>query len=260
MMINFNGARFLPLAIDSVLRQSYRDFELVIQDDCSTDASWEICEYFAEADNRVKPSRNRENLGTPGNRAAALSSTQGKLVCHVDSDDMLYPWSLEVMSHYFSKDKDLSFAYSDCSLIDEEGNVAEYRRNNDFSSNLSNFGWRHFGMYRRDHALNVGGFNKELARPCEDGDLVMRLMESGEKHSEYPMFCISIGFTVHTKAHWPVIAQIALAKRHATTTGFGENTLKRDLHNSIQSTESSGPRFRRYKKRDADGMNELSLR
>lgn len=179
MMINYNGTRFIRQAIESVLNQSRRDYELIIQDDCSTDDSWEICESYQLIDSRIRIFRNEQRLGTAGNRAAAFSSASGELVCHLDSDDKLYPWSLEVMAQSFVETPQLAFAYSDCALIDADGNVAQYRRSDDFRADLSGFGWRHFGMYRRDAALGVGGYNTKLSRSCEDGDLVMKIADRG---------------------------------------------------------------------------------
>lgn len=179
IMINYNGSRFIEKAIESVCSQSDSEYELIIQDDASTDDSWDICKSYQLVNSRIKVFRNEARLGTPGNRAAAFSSASGELVCHLDSDDMLYPWSLEVMRQFFIETPKLAFAYSDCSLIDECGNIAQYRRNADFVSDLSGFGWRHLGMYRRDAAISVGGYNTKLSRPCEDGDLVMKIASRG---------------------------------------------------------------------------------
>ncbi|MDT8391495.1 MAG: glycosyltransferase family 2 protein [Lentisphaeria bacterium] len=85
----YNGADYLNVAIDSVLRQTYDDFELIIMDNCSTDESFEIARGFESQ--RVRVSRNRENLGMAGNWTRCLAAARGKYVKILPADDFLYP-------------------------------------------------------------------------------------------------------------------------------------------------------------------------
>ena len=66
-----NYADFLPEAIESVLNQTLTDFELIVVDDCSTDASFSIAEAYSARDGRVRAHRNAVNQGMIGNRACA---------------------------------------------------------------------------------------------------------------------------------------------------------------------------------------------
>ena len=63
----YNGADYLAEAIDSILKQSFEDFELLIQDNASTDATGEICRAYAASDARVRYVRNPQNVGAAGN-------------------------------------------------------------------------------------------------------------------------------------------------------------------------------------------------
>ena len=62
-MVTYNGEKFLREQLDSILRQIYTDFELIICDDCSTDGTWEILTEYAKKDSRIQIYQNESNLG-----------------------------------------------------------------------------------------------------------------------------------------------------------------------------------------------------
>lgn len=86
---SFNYGRFLGQAIESVLGQSFQDFEIIISDDCSTDDSFEIARRYAAQDNRITATQNARNLGMIGNRNAALLRARGEFVKTLHADDFL---------------------------------------------------------------------------------------------------------------------------------------------------------------------------
>jgi len=90
-----NAEEFISEAIESVLAQEFRDFELVICDDCSTDRTWEIIHGFA--DPRIRAVRNPRNIGEYPNRNQALALARGKYIIYIDGDDCLYPHGLGFM-------------------------------------------------------------------------------------------------------------------------------------------------------------------
>ena len=79
----YNGEDYLAEAIDSVLKQTFRDFELIVINDCSTDSTSEILEKFAQLDNRVKVHTNEVNLRLPSSLNKALSYAQGKYIARM---------------------------------------------------------------------------------------------------------------------------------------------------------------------------------
>lgn len=88
----------MATAIESVLAQTYRNFELIITDDCSRDSSLQIAQRY-QADRRVKVYRNERNLGDYANRNRAASLAKGKYLSYVDADDLIHPHCLETMVH-----------------------------------------------------------------------------------------------------------------------------------------------------------------
>jgi glycosyltransferase involved in cell wall biosynthesis len=85
----YNYADFLPEAIESVLRQTFDDYEIVIVDDCSTDGSLDVALEYAARDTRIVVKRNATNLGMVGNRNACLAAARGEYVKFLHADDLL---------------------------------------------------------------------------------------------------------------------------------------------------------------------------
>ena len=83
----YNVEDYLHVCINSVLRQSYQDFEIICIDDASTDSSLEILEYFAQKDSRVKILKNDSNKGQGYSRNKGLGMAKGKYISFLDGDD-----------------------------------------------------------------------------------------------------------------------------------------------------------------------------
>lgn len=87
----FNGGAFLAEAIESVLRQSHREFELLVVDDCSTDDSVAVIERYAATDSRIALHRNQRNLGLVDNWNRCLQLASGQWIKFLFQDDLLAP-------------------------------------------------------------------------------------------------------------------------------------------------------------------------
>lgn len=118
----FNYARFLPEAIKSVLGQSFRDFELIILDDCSTDDSFQIAQEYAARDHRIRALRNASNLGMVKNRNACLRMASGEYVKFVHADDFLCAAdALEKLTALLDSNPSVSLAASAMKFVDTGG-------------------------------------------------------------------------------------------------------------------------------------------
>ncbi len=91
----FNDATFLPAALDSLLNQSFKNFEFIISDDQSTDGSADICKDYALRDNRIKYIRQTENIGISANMKFLLNESVGKYFMWAANDDI---WSLDFIT------------------------------------------------------------------------------------------------------------------------------------------------------------------
>jgi glycosyltransferase involved in cell wall biosynthesis len=96
LMTSFNREKYIAEAIESVLASSYRNLELIIVDDCSSDNTVSIAKKYAESDARITVYLNDRNLGDYHNRNQAAGYANGKYIKYLDSDDLIYPESLSV--------------------------------------------------------------------------------------------------------------------------------------------------------------------
>ena len=112
LMTAYNRASFIASAIESVLAQTFADFELVVVDDCSTDGTPEVARRFEQRDPRVRVHVNEQNLGDYGNRNRAATLARAPLFKYHDSDDLMYPHCLDVMVSMMSSEPRASFGLS----------------------------------------------------------------------------------------------------------------------------------------------------
>lgn len=103
IMPSYNTARFIDKTIESVLKQTYKNWELLIVDDCSTDNTDEIVSKYD--DKRIIYLKNQKNSGAAVSRNKALKNAKGKWIAFLDSDDLWYPTKLEEQINYMKKNK-----------------------------------------------------------------------------------------------------------------------------------------------------------
>jgi len=117
----YNGERFLPQQLDSILQQTYRPLEIVASDDCSADATWTIlCDYARRYPRLVRCARNASNLGCTGNFAKAMSLCTGAFVALSDQDDLWHPGKIERLVAAIG---DADLVHSDARIVDENGEL-----------------------------------------------------------------------------------------------------------------------------------------
>jgi glycosyltransferase involved in cell wall biosynthesis len=103
LMTAFNREQYIQDAIESVLASTYKNFELIIVDDCSIDRTVAIARKYETLDPRVKVFENKVNLGDYPNRNKAAGYASGKYLKYVDGDDLIYPWGLEILVNSMEK-------------------------------------------------------------------------------------------------------------------------------------------------------------
>jgi len=116
LMTAYNREKYIQEAIESVLASSYKDFELVIVDDCSSDKTVEIAKRYEAKDIRVKVFVNEKNLGDYPNRNKAASYGRGKYLKYLDSDDVMRKDCLEKMVSQMELYPECAFGISSRSL------------------------------------------------------------------------------------------------------------------------------------------------
>jgi glycosyltransferase involved in cell wall biosynthesis len=117
----YNGQNYVAAAIESILAQTFTDFELVISDNASTDDTPDICESYAAKDSRVKFSRLSENLGAVQNFDRVYQLGHGQYFKWAAHDDLLAPRFLEKCVEALDADASAVLAYPRAHFIDEKG-------------------------------------------------------------------------------------------------------------------------------------------
>ena len=120
IMPAYNAAPFIEEAINSVISQTVKDWELLVIDDCSTDNTREIVEKIITYDSRVKLLANEKNMGAAGSRNRGLDLFRGQYVALLDSDDYWRPQMLEKMLAR-AAETGADIIYCSYELVDEKG-------------------------------------------------------------------------------------------------------------------------------------------
>ena len=117
---SYNSARFINECVNSVLEQTYTNWELIIIDDASDDNSRELISDIAERDNRIKFVFLTKNIGAAGARNIALEMSEGRYIAFLDSDDV---WKTEKLTTQidFMQFNDISFSFSSYQPMSENG-------------------------------------------------------------------------------------------------------------------------------------------
>ncbi len=147
----YNGAKYVAAAVESVLAQSFRDFELIISDNASTDDTESIGRAFAARDPRVAYRRNARNVGLTGNFNLLVPLARGRLFKWATADDVLRPGYLERCVEAVEADPTVILAYPRTDFVDADGAPLD----------LSDPGWHLVAddpAERLRYALEAGGF------------------------------------------------------------------------------------------------------
>ena len=193
MMTAHNAERWIAEAIESVLAQEFKNFELLIVDDGSTDRTAQIIHRY-RWDPRLKFFQNERQLGIAPSRNLILNIARGKYIAVCDADDLMRPALLQHLAGFLEDHRQVGWVYTSRLYINEEGRpmgvapaipmngIVEYRRNV----------IQHAGsMIRRKLMLDAGGYDPAMSC-CEDYDLALKISKhakilalSGESHYLY---------------------------------------------------------------------------
>lgn len=127
IMPMYNAQKYIQKTIESVQRQTYQNWEIIVMDDCSTDESQRIVQMMAAEDERIHYYCNGSNEGVAQTRNHAMDKASGRYLAFLDSDDLWGPEKLERQLQLLSE-KDCAFTYAGCDVIDENGNSIQKQR------------------------------------------------------------------------------------------------------------------------------------
>jgi glycosyltransferase involved in cell wall biosynthesis len=120
----YNAVAYVGEAVESILRQDFTDFELIVVDDHSTDGSWEAVQPYAR-DARVRLLRNPCNLSAATSCNIALALARGRYFAFLDADDMAQPWRLSRQLAYLEAHPDITVLGSDIEFFGQDSGVSQ---------------------------------------------------------------------------------------------------------------------------------------
>lgn len=213
----FNHSAFVGECIESVVAQTYQNIELIIIDDGSTDASYEIVErYIASCKARFHRFKviSRPNVGVSETLNEGLRWAEGKYFCGLASDDVIFPNKTGVLVDYLERNTEAVAVFGSVHLIDDNSNKIGKR----VACSVYNFEDIFLlraqlpapaGLIRLDALINTGGFDKNTK--VEDWDMWLKL--SLEENSAIAIVSdLLAGYRVHSSNTWKQLDAMHSAK------------------------------------------------
>lgn len=183
----YNGERYLKYSVDSILSQTFADYELIVVDDCSTDESFRIAAEYAKQDKRIRVIRNAVNQKLPESLNIGFRHADGEYFTWTSDDNMYLSMALEEMSEYLDTHTDVDMICTGMVLINAEAKyLGEHRKYSLKEMYLDNTVGASF-MYRRSVFTELGEYNTSLFG-VEDYEYWIRILSNG-KHIAYLPGC-----------------------------------------------------------------------
>lgn len=184
----YNGGKYLKDAISSILGQTYKNFELIIINDGSTDSSQNIIEAFYQTDQRIKIVTHDSNKGIGSSLNEGVSIATGKYIARMDSDDISLPSRLEAQVEYLENNIKCTALFTRVSLINETGKTIENWQpdiDNTTPEEIRNFMpiencCAHPTLMIKALTMKRFGYDERQV-PSEDYDLWLRLLSSDKE-------------------------------------------------------------------------------
>lgn len=219
-----NYAKFLSQAINSVIKQKFDDWELIVIDDGSTDNTRDILKAFENHPKIKIIYQERKGLAVTNNIALRLS--QGEYIMRLDADDYLDENALLVLSNILDTHHKVSLVYPDYYRMDEQGEIIDIERRKKIGEEVTLLDLPAHGactMIRKSCLIELGGYNETLS--CQDGyDLWIRFINRYKPYNvNTPLFYYRQHTRSLTQDKRKILMARYLAKRNFVKTKFGKN-------------------------------------
>lgn len=185
LMTAYNAEKYIALAIQSILDQTYKNFEFIIVEDCSKDNTWEIIKDYAEKDKRIIAIRNEVNLNAGGSSNKGLKMCKGKYIVRMDADDWSFPYRIEKQVDFMEKHEKLVCSGGSIILCNENLEEIGKRKypleHNAILKNILRFNPipHPASIWRTDEIQKTHGYPTKLG-VSEDYCLVLEVSQYGE--------------------------------------------------------------------------------
>lgn len=169
----YNSEKYIRETLESVKNQKFQDWECIIVNDGSTDSSEEIIRACIKDDSRFKLITT-DNHGCAAARNVCLKHAQGKYIFPLDSDDILMPNFTYWGVHYLEHHPDISLFYGNIEYVGVKASYVYETPYKNYADYLNNMCLCSSGLYKRDRALEIGGYDENILR--EDAEFWIRYL------------------------------------------------------------------------------------
>ena len=171
----YNGEKYLSSSIQSILKQTFQDWELIVVNDCSTDQTPDIIKKYIEKDNRIKVINNESNQKLPKSLNIGFSQATGKYLTWTSDDNEYYPDALNKMYHFLENNTDIGMVYANCLVVSKDKKDKYWGYLDATPENLlkTNVCGACF-LYKKVLADRIGEYNEPLFL-AEDHDYWLRM-------------------------------------------------------------------------------------
>lgn len=238
LMAVYNGELYLRDTIDSILNQTFRDFEFLIINDGSTDSTKEII--LSYSDPRITFVNNEVNLGLPKSLNNGLRIAQGEVIARQDADDVSEPDRLEKQLSFLERNPEIVLIGTWYKEIDESGNfikdVALPCDTNEIRWDMLFYTPLMHTMFRKESMLSGAGLYDESYRYAEDWELFSRAAANGVPVANVGEYLVS--YRIHSRSLSSNSKDLGSTRYnlHIRTHNFGQ-LLKWDLSGNIDDYE-----------------------
>lgn len=170
----YNGARFIQQSIESVLVQTFLNWELIIVDDCSTDNTFELVKVYADSDKRIKIISNKVNKKLPASLNIGFKQAKGRFLTWTSDDNYYAPNAFEKMLNVFKNNPSIDFVYADMCIVDSVGRLLKYKHRHNEICTLYHGCIGACFLYNRKLYESFGGYSEDMFC-AEDYEYWMRL-------------------------------------------------------------------------------------
>lgn len=170
----YNGEKYICESVDSVLNQTFADFELIIVDDCSTDSTPEIIGDFAQKDNRIKIIHNKENKRLPESLNIGFRESKGEYLTWTSDDNIYLPNAIATMVSVLNEKKDTYMVCTDMDLINDIGEIIGKANKHSNDTIYINDNVGACFLYRAEVLKEIGEYDTSMAL-VEDYDYWIRV-------------------------------------------------------------------------------------
>jgi glycosyltransferase involved in cell wall biosynthesis len=238
LMSSYNDEKFIDESVQSILNQSFSDFEFLIINDGSTDNTLKIMQRYTKQDKRIILINNKRNLGFIKSLNKGLKKAKGKYIARMDADDVALPNRLQIQFDYLEQNTDIFMAGTYAINMDENGTKISLFKPPTNPKMIAKSLETYNCMYHNTIMFRNSGeyFYREKMTYTEDNDLYLRFLSDGKKIANIPILLVKYRRSPNSTSFSKRGKQMLFSQK-AREFYFQRQKYGKDEYNSFKPTE-----------------------